>query len=82
MNTLAPGALVRRTGRHDDLVLAVAIALWCSTERRKYRTLVSPLRGLYLFREPLHMPGMRHAVFVVVGPADEDRARLRDRRYP
>jgi hypothetical protein len=36
-----------RTGRHDDLVLAVAIALWWATERRKYRTLVSPLRGLY-----------------------------------
>jgi hypothetical protein len=36
-----------RANKHDDLVLAVAIALWWATERRKYRTLVSPLRGLY-----------------------------------
>ena len=34
-----------RTGRHDDLVLAVAIALWWATERRKYRILVGPLKG-------------------------------------
>jgi O-methyltransferase len=36
-----------RIGKHDDLVLAVAIALWWATERRKYRTLVNPLKGLY-----------------------------------
>ena len=35
-----------RTGKHDDLVLAVAIALWWATERRKYRTLVGPVQGL------------------------------------
>jgi hypothetical protein len=35
-----------RVGRHDDLVLAVAISLWWATERRKYRTLVGPLKGL------------------------------------
>jgi hypothetical protein len=36
-----------RVGRHDDLVLAVAIALWWTTERRKYRHSVGPLRGLF-----------------------------------
>jgi hypothetical protein len=35
-----------RTGKHDDLVLAVAIALWWAGERRKYRTLVGPVMGL------------------------------------
>jgi hypothetical protein len=35
-----------RVGRHDDLVLAVAIALWWSLERCKHRTRVSALRGL------------------------------------
>ena len=35
-----------RTGRHDDLVLAVSLCVWWATERRKYRTLVGPLRGL------------------------------------
>ena len=35
-----------RAGKHDDLVLAVAIALWWAIERRKYRTLVGPLKGL------------------------------------
>jgi predicted RNase H-like nuclease len=36
-----------RTGRHDDLVLAVAIALWWATERRKHRVIVGPVLGLY-----------------------------------
>jgi terminase large subunit-like protein len=35
-----------RTGKHDDLVLAVAIAVWWATERRRYRTLIGPVRGL------------------------------------
>jgi hypothetical protein len=35
-----------RTGKHDDLVLAVAIAVWWAGERRKYRTLVGPVKGL------------------------------------
>ena len=36
-----------RVGKHDDLILAVAIALWWATERRRYRLLVGPLVGLY-----------------------------------
>jgi hypothetical protein len=36
-----------RTGKHDDLVLAVAIALWWGEERRKYRTLVGAITGLF-----------------------------------
>jgi hypothetical protein len=36
-----------RTGKHDDLVLAVAIALWWATERRKHRLVVGPVLGLY-----------------------------------
>ena len=36
-----------RTGKHDDLVLAVAIALWWCTERRKHRLIVGPVLGLY-----------------------------------
>ena len=36
-----------RTGKHDDLVLAVAIALWWATERRKHRVIVGPVLGLY-----------------------------------
>ena len=36
-----------RVGKHDDLVLAVAIALWWAIERRKYRIIVGPLLGLY-----------------------------------
>ena len=36
-----------RVGRHDDLVLAVAIALWWATERRKHRVIVGPVLGLY-----------------------------------
>jgi hypothetical protein len=35
-----------RTGRHDDLVLAVAIALWWAVERRKHTMRVGPLLGL------------------------------------
>jgi hypothetical protein len=35
-----------RTGRHDDLVLAVAIALWWATERRKHFVSVGWVRGL------------------------------------
>ena len=35
-----------RVGKHDDLVLAVAIALWWSLERCKHRARVSALRGL------------------------------------
>jgi hypothetical protein len=35
-----------RTGKHDDLVLAVAIALWWTNERHRYRLTVGPLRGL------------------------------------
>jgi hypothetical protein len=36
-----------RTGRHDDLVLAVAIALWWATERRKHQMRVGFVLGLY-----------------------------------
>jgi hypothetical protein len=36
-----------RVGKHDDLVLGVSLCVWWATERRKYRTLVGPLRGLY-----------------------------------
>ena len=36
-----------RTGKHDDLVLAVAIALWWVPERTKYRHTTGLLRGLY-----------------------------------
>jgi hypothetical protein len=35
-----------RTGKHDDLVLAVAIALWWAVERRKHTMRVGPLLGL------------------------------------
>jgi hypothetical protein len=36
-----------RTGKHDDLVLAVAIALWWAVERRRHQTYTGPLLGLY-----------------------------------
>jgi hypothetical protein len=36
-----------RVGKHDDLVLAVSIALWWATERRRYRATVGPLHGLF-----------------------------------
>jgi hypothetical protein len=36
-----------RTGRHDDLVLAVAIALWWATERRRHQMHMYPVVGLY-----------------------------------
>jgi hypothetical protein len=36
-----------RTGKHDDLVLAVAIALWWALERRKHRIRVYAVKGLY-----------------------------------
>jgi hypothetical protein len=36
-----------RTGKHDDLVLAVAIALWWATERRRHQIHIGPLVGLY-----------------------------------
>ena len=36
-----------RVGKHDDLVLAVAIALWWAIERRRHQTHVGPLVGLY-----------------------------------
>ena len=36
-----------RIGKHDDLVLAVAIALWWATERRKHRVIVGAVLGLY-----------------------------------
>ena len=45
--TSAPPAERPITGRHDDLVLAVAIALWWTTERRKHRVIVGPVLGLY-----------------------------------
>jgi len=35
-----------RTGKHDDLVLAVAIALWWAVERRRHQIYIGPLRGL------------------------------------
>lgn len=35
-----------RTGKPDDLVLAVAIALWWSVERRRHQIYSGPLRGL------------------------------------
>lgn len=35
-----------RTGKHDDLVLAVAIALWWALERRRHQLYIGPLRGL------------------------------------
>jgi hypothetical protein len=35
-----------RTGTHDDLVLAVAIALWWAVERRRHQIHTGPLRGL------------------------------------
>jgi hypothetical protein len=35
-----------RTGKHDDLVLAVAIALWWAVERRRHQMYIGPLRGL------------------------------------
>jgi hypothetical protein len=35
-----------RVGRHDDLVLATAIALWWATERRKHQMRIGPLLGL------------------------------------
>ena len=36
-----------RTGKHDDLVLAVAIALWWAVERRRHQIHSGPLVGLY-----------------------------------
>jgi hypothetical protein len=36
-----------RTGKHDDLVLAVAIALWWAVERRRHQAYTGPLLGLY-----------------------------------
>ena len=36
-----------RVGKHDDLVLAVAIALWWAVERRRHEIHIGPLRGLY-----------------------------------
>ncbi len=36
-----------RTGKHDDLVLAIAIALWWVPERNKYRHTTGTIRGLY-----------------------------------
>ena len=36
-----------RIGKHDDLVLAVAIALWWATERRRHQIHIGPLAGLY-----------------------------------
>jgi hypothetical protein len=35
-----------RTGKHDDLVLAVAIALWWAVERGRHQIYIGPLRGL------------------------------------
>jgi hypothetical protein len=35
-----------RVGKHDDLVLAVAFALWWAVERRKHTTRVGHLQGL------------------------------------
>jgi hypothetical protein len=35
-----------RTGKHDDLVLAVAIALWWATERRRHQVRIGAVRGL------------------------------------
>jgi hypothetical protein len=35
-----------RTGKHDDLVLAVAIALWWAVERCRHQMYIGPLRGL------------------------------------
>jgi hypothetical protein len=35
-----------RVGKHDDLVLAVAIALWWAVERRRHEIHIGPLRGL------------------------------------
>jgi hypothetical protein len=35
-----------RVGKHDDLVLAVAIALWWATERRKHQMRVGSVLGL------------------------------------
>jgi hypothetical protein len=35
-----------RVGKHDDLVLAVAIALWWTLERRKHRIRVYAAKGL------------------------------------
>jgi hypothetical protein len=36
-----------RVGKHDDLVLAVAIALWWAEERRKHWSTTGYVRGLY-----------------------------------
>jgi hypothetical protein len=36
-----------RIGKHDDLVLAVSIALWWAIERRRHQIYVGPLVGLY-----------------------------------
>jgi hypothetical protein len=36
-----------RTGKHDDLVLAVAIALLWAVERRRHQVHTGPLLGLY-----------------------------------
>jgi hypothetical protein len=36
-----------RTGKHDDLVLAVAIGLWWALERRKHQMRVGSMLGLY-----------------------------------
>jgi hypothetical protein len=36
-----------RTGRNDDLVLAVAIALWWAVDQRKHQMRVGSMRGLY-----------------------------------
>jgi hypothetical protein len=47
LSTAGRATYQARTGKHDDLVLAVAIAVWWATERRKYRTLVGPLLGLF-----------------------------------
>jgi hypothetical protein len=35
-----------RVGKHDDLVLAVAVALWWAVERRRHQMYIGPLRGL------------------------------------
>jgi hypothetical protein len=36
-----------RSGRHDDIVLSIACALWWAIERRKFQPKVTPMVGLY-----------------------------------
>ena len=75
-----------RTGKHDDLVLAVSLCVWWATERRKLshprrppsRTLLMPTLSPGALCTCPRASGTQ--LRVVVGRADDGRWRLRSKR--